>query len=291
MTSTTGNNRFEGKTAVITGAASGIGFELARLAASRGMRVVLTDVEEAPLEQATHTIRSSGSRATGIVCDVSDRASVVSMAEHVSREVGVPWLIANNAGVGFGGRSWEMLPEAWEWSIGVNLMGVVHGIQAFLPGLVERNEGIVLNTASMAGLVTAPGSVHYAAAKHAVVGLSEALYRELKFENSGVGVTVLCPGLTDTRIGTAARNSPGALKGQLPRSIAGNMPDDDANRMDPNDVAACAFAAMERRQFWALPHVNDYKESLRNRVSQIVECRNPDDSSADPVLQSAARRA
>jgi NAD(P)-dependent dehydrogenase (short-subunit alcohol dehydrogenase family) len=282
------NDRFRGRTAVITGAASGIGLALARVAARRGMRVVLTDLEEGPLEQAVRDLQSSGTEILGIPCDVSDRNSVLSMADRVTSEMGAPWLVANNAGIGFGGKSWELPPEAWEWSIGVNLMGVVHGIQAFLPGMVERNEGIILNTASMAGLVTSPGSVHYAAAKHAVVGLSEALYRELKFNNSAVDVTVLCPGLTDTRISTASRNSPDGLV--LPRSTAGKLLASEANRMDPADVASLAFKAIENKQFWALPHLAEYGDSIRNRARQILDAQNPDSDSADPVLQPAAQQ-
>src|SRR5579863_2011410 len=180
---------YNGRVAVITGGASGIGYALARRAAAEGMTVVLADIETAALDRAAASLRSEGAPVHGFEVDVSDRAAVMALAGRVEAEVGPTWLLANNAGVFVAAPLVESTPQQWEWVLGVNLWGVVHGLQAFLPGMVARDDGYVVNTASLDGIVTVPNVASYIASKHAITGLSETLFRELA--GTGVGVSVL----------------------------------------------------------------------------------------------------
>jgi len=205
----------EGKVAVVTGAASGIGRALADRWAADGMKVVLADVEQGPLDAARDELDASGADVLAVPTDVSDAAQVEALAAATLDHFGGVHLLCNNAGVGGGGPSWEVSLEDWSWVLGVNLWGVIHGIRAFVPHLIAQDEGHVVNTASIAGFAYAPMMGPYNASKAAVVAISETLQRDLELQGSKVGVSVLCPGWVNTRIHESDRNRPG---GPLERS-------------------------------------------------------------------------
>jgi NAD(P)-dependent dehydrogenase (short-subunit alcohol dehydrogenase family) len=272
-----------GRVAVVTGAASGIGLGLAAKAAALGMQVVMADIEKVALDEAAAEVSGLGTKVLPITTDVSDTASVEQLAAAAEAAFGPVWLLCNNAGVAGGGLTWEISPSTWQWVLGVNMWGVIHGIAAFLPGMVERGEGHVVNTASMAGLLASPGMAPYTASKHAVVGISETLYRDLELMGSGVGVSVLCPGFVNTRIGEADRNWPSRLG---PPPVAQDTPMAEmvrealqarlAGGTPPSEVADEVFDAVADRRFWILPHADEYAAYVRARFDNSVEGRNPE---------------
>ena len=218
-----------GQVAVVTGAASGLGRGFAEAFAQRGLDVVLADVEAGPLGDAVEGLRGPGS-AFGVTTDVSSWEQVEALAAATLDRFGRVDLICNNAGVTtLGPRIWEVEPRDWEWVLSVNLGGVINGIRAFVPHLVAQGSGHVVNTASMAGITVPPRHGPYLAAKHAVVGLSEALSLELDNAEAGVGVTVVCPGVVQTNIQHAERNRPDGATGDATLSL-------DADEM--NEVRA-----------------------------------------------------
>ena len=201
---------FRDRVAVVTGGASGIGRALAERFAAAGMRLVLADVEEEALAATVAEFESSGATALGVVADVSDAAAVDGIRDRALDAFGAVHVVCNNAGVG-GGEIIDAPLELWEWVLGVNLFGVVHGVHTFLPLLLEQNEGHIVNTGSLAGLGGVGGLGVYCASKFAVVGLSESLHYDLVARGSAVGVSVLCPGFVQTQIGESARNAPPSL--------------------------------------------------------------------------------
>ena len=198
----------DGKVAVITGGASGIGLAVAQRAAAEGMKIVLGDIEEEPLAQAVDALTGAGAEAIGVRTDVADRASVASFRDGALERFGAVHLVHNNAGIGLGGPIWEVTEEDWRWILGVNLWGVIHGVATFTPLLLEQGEGHIVNTASIAGLIVAPFLGPYNATKQAVVAISETLFKDLQTVASPVGVSVLCPGFVQTRIAESDRNRP-----------------------------------------------------------------------------------
>jgi len=198
-----------GKVAVVTGAASGIGYALAQRFADEGMHLVVADIEETALEGAAKQLADAGAEVLAVPTDVSAPAEVDALAAAARERFGTFHVVCNNAGVaGHGGPTWAGSRTEWEWVLGVNLWGVIDGLRAFVPTLVEQDEGHVVNTASVAGLGALPFLSPYSATKHAVVGLSEGLFHELALHGSKVGVTVLCPGFVSTRLHESARNWP-----------------------------------------------------------------------------------
>jgi NAD(P)-dependent dehydrogenase (short-subunit alcohol dehydrogenase family) len=196
-----------GKVAVVTGGASGIGFAMAERLAGAGMRLAIADVEEDALDAAAKRLNDGGTEVLAVPADVSNAEAVDAFAGRVRERFGGYHVVCNNAGVGgHGFATWESPLSEWQWVLGVNLWGVIHGIRAFVPALVEQNEGHVVNTASMAGLTTLPFMAPYSASKHAVLATSEALHHELTMVGSAVKVSVLCPGFIKTRIADANRN-------------------------------------------------------------------------------------
>jgi NAD(P)-dependent dehydrogenase (short-subunit alcohol dehydrogenase family) len=196
-----------GRVAVITGGASGIGFATAQRLAGAAVRLAIADIEEDALDAAAKRLTDGGAEVLAVPTDVSQAQSVDEFADRVREHYGAFHVVCNNAGVGgHGFTSWESPLSEWQWVLGVNLWGVVNGIRAFVPALVEQNEGHVVNTASMAGLATLPFMAPYSATKHAVLAISEALHYELTMMGSEVKVTVLCPGFIRTRIADANRN-------------------------------------------------------------------------------------
>jgi NAD(P)-dependent dehydrogenase (short-subunit alcohol dehydrogenase family) len=280
----------EGKIAVITGGASGIGLAIAERAIAEGMTIVLADIDEAALAQARGALAErAGARVHTHAVDVSDRAAVLALAARVDAEVGPTWLLVNNAGVFIAAPFLETSPQAWDFMIGVNLWGVVYGLQAFLPGMVERDSGHIVNTSSVDGLVTVPLATGYNAAKHAVTALTETLYRELEGSGSNVGVSVLCPGAVATNIVQSAKHWPARL-GPAPPVRDGAYPELDG-LLTPSDVAEMTFAAIAQRRFWILTHRDQYAAAMRARTEGAIDDVNPDDRSVDPNFSRATGRA
>ena len=246
-----------GKTAVITGGASGIGLATATRLAASGANLVLGDIEEAPLDVAVKTLREDGAEVIGVRCDVAVLEDVEALRDAALAAYGAVHVVFNNAGVG-GGPTIGSPIELWRWVSSVNLDGVVHGLHAFLPLLLDQDEGHVVNTASLAGLGGVPGMGPYCATKFAVVGLSESLYFDLAARGSRVGVSVLCPGFVRTRIAESSRNMPDELKalrrsdehGPLEAAAAAVV----AAGIDPAVVADHVVGAIDRSEFWILPH-------------------------------------
>lgn len=246
-----------GKTAVITGGASGIGLATATRLAASGARLVLGDIEAGPLDDAVKALGAEGASVVGVHCDVARLEDVERLRDAALEAFGAVHVVFNNAGVG-GGPTIGSPIELWRWVSSVNLDGVVHGIHAFLPLLLDQDEGHLVNTASLAGLGGVPGMGPYCATKFAVVGLSESLFYDLAARRCNVGVSVLCPGFVRTRIAESARNMPAELR-TLSRSDDHGADESAAAAVvaagiDPAVVADHVAGAIERNEFWVLPH-------------------------------------
>lgn len=273
---------FKEKVAVVTGGASGIGRAMADRFAAAGMRIVLADVEENALRQAEEEMRTAGAKVLGIVTDVSKAESVEALAKQTLAAFGGVHIVCNNAGVGGGfGPSWTQPLQNWEWGFGVNLWGVVHGIRTFVPIMLQQDtEGHVVNTASMAGLLSGPFMSIYDATKFAVVTISESLHLELAMQNAKVKVSVLCPGFVKTNIVTSERNRPADLQTDMPQfseaeqSFAAMMFAGIASGMPPAEVAEKVFGAIQNEQFYIFPHP-EFLPAVRARMEAILEQRNP----------------
>src|SRR5262245_56028444 len=268
------------KVAVVTGAASGIGRALAGAFAAEGMRVVLADVEAASLDEAAHAITKTGAQTIAVRTDVSRGEQVEALAVATERAFGAVHVVCNNAGVAVSGLSWMHTIADWEWVLGVNLWGVIHGVRVFTPRLLAGGtDGHIVNTASMAGLLSAAGMAIYDVTKHGVVTLSESLYLELRMLGAPIGVSVLCPGFVATRIMDSARNRPSALADTLPPIPGGEQLEEVARGlvsggMPPDRVAAIVLEAIRADRFWIFPHP-EWKSSVRTRVEDILEECNP----------------
>jgi NAD(P)-dependent dehydrogenase (short-subunit alcohol dehydrogenase family) len=246
-----------GKTAVITGGASGIGFATAEKMAAAGTKLVLGDIEAGPLDEAVSSLAAGGADVIGVVCDVSKLEDVERLRDASLEAFGAVHVVFNNAGVG-GGPTIGAPIEMWRWVSGVNLDGVFYGVHVFLPLLLEQDEGHVVNTASLAGLGGVPGMGPYCATKFAVVGLSESLHHDLLNRRSNVKVSVLCPGFVRTRIAQSSRNMPESLREKVPARDARDMEDIAAAvvaaGIDPSIVADHVLGAITNEEFWILPH-------------------------------------
>jgi NAD(P)-dependent dehydrogenase (short-subunit alcohol dehydrogenase family) len=266
-------NGLDGKTAVVTGGASGIGLALAEAFGARGMNVAIADVEEGAIAGAVGRLESAGIRACGILADVSDRAAVDRLAEEVIATYGAVHVLCNNAGVAAGGVTWELPEEVWRWVLDVDLWGVINGVHSFVPGFVEQGEGHVVNTASFAGLVASPGMAPYSAAKHAVIGLSASLREDLKLAGGQVGVSVLCPSFTRTRMNESGRNWPARLGPPPVTGLAPGHPQTRArflgrmsDAISPELVADQTSDAILADRFWVLPN-----PEVRERYAALAE--------------------
>jgi NAD(P)-dependent dehydrogenase (short-subunit alcohol dehydrogenase family) len=265
-----------GRTAVVTGGASGIGRALAAAFVAADMHVVIADVEEAPLAATAAELG-----VVGIRTDVADAASVADLAQATAERFGTVHVLCNNAGVGGGGRIRDLTLNDWRWVVDVNLWGVIHGLHAFLPHLLANPDGgHVVNTASVAGLVAGPGIGPYNAAKSAVVAISETLAAELAEDGSSVGVSVLCPGYVRTNIASSQRNRPAELRNPEKKTGArsANRQIVDtiaASGIEPSVVADQVLDAIRTDRFWVLTHP-EYAELVVER--------------ADGIARSAGRR-
>jgi NAD(P)-dependent dehydrogenase (short-subunit alcohol dehydrogenase family) len=253
-----------GKVAVITGAGSGFGREFARLGAREGMKLVLADVQREALDAVVAEVRGAGAEVIGAVVDVADSGQVAQLAERAFQSFGPVHLLMNNAGVGGGGYLWENTDKDWNWVLGVNLMGVVHGIQHFVPRMLEANRhgtpGHIVNTASMAGWLAAPLMGVYNVSKHAVVALTETLYHDLRLAQSTLGVTALCPAFVPTGIADSHRNRPQALANPAPPTTSQKMAQAasekavSSGRMTAEQVAQMTFDAVRENRFYVFTH-------------------------------------
>jgi NAD(P)-dependent dehydrogenase (short-subunit alcohol dehydrogenase family) len=291
--------QYQGKTAVITGAASGFGLEVARIAAARGMNLVLCDVQADALDQAAAEF-AAYPLLTQLV-DVSKADQMDALAAAVKSRFGAPNFVFNNAGVGSGGLIWENSLADWEWVLGVNLMGVVHGIRLFTPMMLEAAaadpdfEGHIVNTASMAGMLNAPNMGVYNVSKHAVVALSETLFQDLALVTEQLHCSVLCPFFVPTGISQSHRNRPGELSsGRVTRSqmISQAMSDKavSSGRVSAAQVAAMLFEAMDEERFYIFSHPQALA-SVQTRMEDVMQLRNPTDPFKDKPELGAKLRA
>lgn len=275
---------FAGKTAVVTGAASGIGRALAEKSAALGMNVVLADVEAGALREATRAIVARGGKAIGVVTDVAQPDALLALAEKTLEAFGGAHLLCNNAGVfAAGGTIWETPLADFEWQFRVNAMGIVHGLRAFVPIMLgQKEEAHIVNTASMAAVTTSPLSSGYYSSKHAALSMSETLYHELAQRGAKIGVSVLCPELVDTRIGAAERNRPQNLKreddGEHPERalVEQALRQFTASGVPPSVLADRAFDAVRENRFYVLsPAGAGWRRACEARLDDIRNEQNP----------------
>ncbi len=263
----------QGKTAVVTGGASGIGLATARQLASSGMNLVLGDIESEPLFAALEGLRSEGANAIGVVGDVSKEADVLALRDAALAEFGTAHVIFNNAGVG-GGPAIGTPKKVWDWVMGVNVDGVINGINAFVPIFLEQNEGHVVNTGSLAGLGGVPGMGAYCASKFAVVGISECLFHELQLSGKNVGVSALCPGFVRTRIHESHRNMPDELVNYTEKpatKAATGFASAAVNAgIDASEVAIAVETAIRNRLFWILTHEHAAIRTTEQRAAWMA---------------------
>ncbi|MDP9646368.1 MULTISPECIES: SDR family oxidoreductase [Paraburkholderia] len=291
---------FAGKVAVITGAASGFGLAFAQKGAALGMKLVLADLNPDALAQAVDTLRAAGADAIGVPTDVSSATQVEALAQAALDAFGKVHLLFNNAGVGSGGLLWESSANDWSWVFGVNVMGVAHGVRAFAPIMLAQNEPAhIVNTASVAGLLSPPAMGVYNASKHAVVSLTETLYHDLQIAQSGreasrrVGCSLLCPAFVPTGIADAERSRPAELRNesrptrsqiaagkQLQRAV-------QSGKLSAADVAGITFEAIAERRFYIITHPA-IMATVRLRHEDIEQLRDPTDPmSLKPEVRQA----
>ena len=270
-------NELGGKVAAVTGAASGLGRAMALGFASEGMHVALADVDEAGLSGTRERISSLGVRTCSMRVDVSSASDVDAFAARTVRELQAVHVVCNNAGVAVSGAAWENSEAEWQWLLGVNLWGVIHGVRAFAPRLIAQDEGHIVNTASVAGLISPPGMGAYAVSKHAVVALSESLHHDLRERGSRVGVSVLCPAYVPTGIAESDRTRVPVEKSTerlakdaaLRKAVA-------AGKLSADDVARAVVAAVKENRFYVLTHPA-IKAAVRARMEDVLDERAPRD--------------
>ena len=269
-----------GKVAVITGGGSGIGRALARRFAAEGMSIVLADVNETSMRMVEAELAEAGTEVLPVLCDTSLEPSVQALAQATLERFGAAHVLCNNAGVAGTGDPWAGPMSAWEWVMGINVYGVVHGIRAFLPIMTDQGEGHIVNTASMAGLVALPGAAAYNASKHAVVAISEGLFLELKNTGSSVSCSVLCPGFVKTNlmVGQQWQDRLGA-----PPPVTGNpvgkmiedlLAQGVETGVDPDDIAAQVADAIRNDRFWILTHP-EMRDAPVARMQRAAAQENP----------------
>ena len=294
-------DNFAGKTAVLTGAGSGFGLECARIGARLGMNLVLVDVQQDALDAAAAEMQAAGSQVLARKVDVSNAAQMEQLAADVQQRFGAPHLVFNNAGVGAGGLVWENSVKDWEWVLGVNLWGVVHGVRLFTPMMLAAAKadpawrGHIINTASMAGLLNAPNMGIYNVSKHAVVSLSETLYQDLSLVTDQIGASVLCPYFVPTGISQSHRNRPQDLPSEKPTKsqLIGQAMSDKAvgsGKVTAAEVAQKVFDAAAQGQFYIYSHPKALA-SVQTRMEDVLQVRNPTDPFAGKPELGAKLRA
>jgi len=273
---------FQGKVAVITGGASGLGRAMADRFAREGMRIVLADVEPNALAKAEAEMKAAGAQVMSVRTDVSKAADVEALAQKTLAAFGAVHLVANNAGVAPLGNAWENSVADWEWTLGVNLWGVIHGVRVFTPiMLAQGGEAHIVNTASVSGLISPPGSAMYNVTKHAVVTLTETLYHDLALKQSRIGCSVLCPAYVPTGIVDSERNRPAPLQNPAQEKTAEQQAREallrkavTSGKLSAGDVAQKVFEAVRDGRFYILTHPR-IKPSIQWRMEDILQDRNP----------------
>lgn len=272
---------FKGKVAVITGGASGLGRAMADRFAREGMRIVLADVEPNALARAEAAMKAAGAEVIGVRTDVSKAADVEALAQKSLAAFGAVHLLANNAGVAEGGKVWDNTVADWEWVLGVNVWGVIHGVRVFAPIMLKQeSEGHIVNTASVAGLISPPGMGIYCVSKHAVVTLSECLHHDLAQQSAKLKCSVLCPAYVPTGIADSGRNRPADLKDTRQKSAADLALDANmkkavqSGKLSAADVAQKVYEAVRDERFYILTHPR-IKPSIQWRMEDILQDRNP----------------
>jgi NAD(P)-dependent dehydrogenase (short-subunit alcohol dehydrogenase family) len=295
---------FKNKTAVLTGAGSGFGLECARIGAKLGMNLVLADVQQDALDKTVAEMQAAGAPVLAMRVDVSKADQMQALADAAFERFGAPHFVFNNAGVGAGGLIWENSLLDWEWVLGVNVMGVVHGVRLFTPMMLAAAktdpayQGHIVNTASMAGLLNAPNMGIYNVSKHAVVSLSETLYQDLALVTDQIGASVLCPFFVPTGITKSHRNRPEELStgGSKPTQsqLIGQAMSDKAvssGKVTAAEVAQMVFDAIAANQFYIYSHPKAIG-SVQTRMEDVLQTRNPTDPFAHkPELGVELRRA
>jgi len=272
---------FRDRVAVVTGAASGIGLALAERFAAEGMKVVMADIETGALATASEALRRNGAAVLATHVDVSRPADVERLADETYDAFGAAHVVCNNAGVAVIGAVHEHTLADWQWVINVNLWGVIHGVRTFLPRMLAGgDEGHFVNTASMAGLTTAPFMSVYDVTKHGVVALSEAMYKELTVTGAPIGVSVVCPGLIDTNIMRSSRNRPESLAeegkaGPMAQAFGQALSERLAGGYPPSEVAEQVIAGIREGRFYIVPAQPDVKGNIAIRAEDLLELRNP----------------
>jgi NAD(P)-dependent dehydrogenase (short-subunit alcohol dehydrogenase family) len=276
-------DQFDGKVAVITGAGGGFGREFALKGAALGMKLVLADVDANALAQSVDKVRALGAQALGVPTDVSDPLQVDALAQASIDAFGAAHLLFNNAGVGAGGLVWENSANDWQWVFGVNVMGVANGVRAFTPIMLRQGEPAhIVNTASVAGLLSAPAMGVYNASKHAVVALTETLYHDLKTVGGHVDCSVLCPAFVPTGIADAERVRPEALRNEGALTASQEMAGKQlskavhSGKLSARDVAELTFDAIRERRFYVITHPR-IMASVQLRLDDVAQLRNPTD--------------
>jgi len=280
-------SNFAGKTAVLTGAGSGFGLACARLGAQLGMNLVLVDVQRDALDAAVAELTATGVSVMARCVDVSNAEQMQTLAHDVYTQLGAPHLVFNNAGVGSGGLVWENSLADWQWVLGVNLWGVIHGVRLFTPMMLQaakqdpHYQGHIVNTASMAGLLTPPNMGVYNVSKHAVVALTETLYQDLHLVTDQVSASVVCPYFVPTGIGDSQRNRPDALQSSAPtasQQISQAMLDKavHSGKVSAAEVAQKIFDAVVTNQFYVYSHPQALG-NVQQRMQAIVSQQQPPD--------------
>ena len=266
----------KGKVAVVTGGASGLGRAMALSFAREGMQVAIADIEQGRIDATVAELQALGVRALGVRTDVSRGEEVDALAARVVRDLGGVHLVCNNAGVVPLGMAWESTVADWQWILGVNLWGVIHGLRAFTPLLLAQDEGHIVNTASVAGLINPPGSAAYNVTKHAVVSLTETLYHDLALKKSKVGCSVLCPAYVPTGIADSERNRPAGLANTGLEKSAETLATEkmlkkavSSGKLSADDVAAAVLAAVKESRFYILTHAK-IKGAIQARMEDIL---------------------
>jgi NAD(P)-dependent dehydrogenase (short-subunit alcohol dehydrogenase family) len=295
-------NDFSGKVAVLTGGASGFGLECARLGARLGMKLVLVDVQADALQRAQQELQSAGAQVWIRKTDVSSASDMEALAQWVQTEVGVPHLVFNNAGVALGGLVWENTVADWQWLLGVNLWGVIHGVRLFTPMMLAQAQhdpayrGHIVNTASMAGLLTPPNMGIYNTSKHAVVSLTETLYQDLRLVTDQVSASVLCPYFVPTGISHSERNRPQDLASSRPtisQQIGQAMSEKavSSGKVSAADVAQKVFDAVSQDRFYVFSHPKALG-NVQQRMEAILSISQPPDPfAARPEIGDELRQA
>jgi NAD(P)-dependent dehydrogenase (short-subunit alcohol dehydrogenase family) len=272
---------YAGRVAVITGAGSGFGREFARVAASRGMKLALADINQTSLDETVHELREGGAAVIGVQTDVSSAEAIQALADATMAAFGAVHLLFNNAGVASGGFVWESTPADWQWVMGANVWSVIHGVRIFTPLMLAHGEPAhIVNTASAAGLISAPNMGIYNLSKHAVVSLSETLYHDLQLAQAQVGVSVLCPAFVPTGIAHSHRNRPVDLANDTPptpsmlKAQQASVKAVESGRISAAEIAAITFAAIDAGQFYIVPH-EKILDLVALRMQDMLALRNP----------------